>query len=94
MCIKEKSEHLQMTLVPIFAISTDFESTKNLLGFPFQAPVFFGQFIVISDFIKMNQTLWNSTEEAVSSLIFGGFIIYTYAYAIFLCYAIYDYQVV
>ena len=31
-----------MILVPFFAISTDFESTKNLLGFPFQAPVIFG----------------------------------------------------
>ena len=30
-----------MMLVPIFAISTDFGSTKNLLGFPFQVPVFF-----------------------------------------------------
>ena len=31
-----------MILVPFFAISTAFGFTKNLLSFPFQAPVFFG----------------------------------------------------
>ena len=30
-----------MILVPFFAISTAFGFTKNLLSFPFQAPVFF-----------------------------------------------------
>ena len=31
-----------MILVPFFAISTVYGSTKNLLSLPFQAPVFFG----------------------------------------------------
>ena len=30
-----------MILVPFFAISTAYGSTKNLLSLPFQAPVFF-----------------------------------------------------
>ena len=30
-----------MIIVPFFAISTAFGFTKNLLSFPFQAPVFF-----------------------------------------------------
>ena len=32
-----------MILVPFFASSTGYGSTKNLLSLPFQAPVFFGQ---------------------------------------------------
>ena len=32
-----------MILVPFFAISTVYGSTKNLLSLPFQAPVFFAQ---------------------------------------------------
>ena len=35
-------EYLQMILVPFFASSTGYGSTKNLLSLPFQAPVFFG----------------------------------------------------
>ena len=30
-----------MILVPFFAVSTAFGFTKNLMSFPFQAPVFF-----------------------------------------------------
>ena len=40
----------------------------------------------------MNSTLWNSTEEVVAHLILGAVTILVYAYAIFLCYAIWDYQ--
>ena len=33
-----------MILVPFFASSTVYGSTKNLLSLPFQAPVFFGYY--------------------------------------------------
>ena len=36
-----------MILVPFFASSTVYGSTKNLLSLPFQAPVFFGLFHTI-----------------------------------------------
>ena len=42
----------------------------------------------------MNGTLWNSTEEAACSFFLSGIVIVLYAYSIFLCYAINDYQVV
>ena len=40
----------------------------------------------------MNVTLWNTTEEAVSSFFLGGATVFVHFYAIFLCSAIYDYQ--
>ena len=43
-------------------------------------------------FNRMNETFLNSTEEVVGCLFLGGIIFFVYAYAIFLCYAIYDYQ--
>ena len=43
-------------------------------------------------FDRMNETFLNSTEEVVGCLFLGGIIFSVYAYAIFLCYAIYDYQ--
>ena len=35
-----------MILVPFFASSTEYGSTKNLLSLPFQAPVFFDLYYV------------------------------------------------
>ena len=40
----------------------------------------------------MNETLWNTFSEAFVHFSLGGIIISIYTYAIFLCYAIYDYQ--
>ena len=40
----------------------------------------------------MNETFLNSTEEVVGRLFLGGATFSVCAYAIFLCYAIYDYQ--
>ena len=40
----------------------------------------------------MNETLWNSTEEAVGQLALAAVTFFIHAYAIFLCFAIYDYQ--
>ena len=40
----------------------------------------------------MNSTLWNTTEEAAMHFILGAVTIFVHAYAIFLCYAVYDYQ--
>ena len=40
----------------------------------------------------MNETFLNSTEEVVGRLFLGGTTFSVCAYAIFLCYAIYDYQ--
>ena len=40
----------------------------------------------------MNETLLNSTEDVVGCLFLGGTTLSVCAYAIFLCYAIYDYQ--
>ena len=40
----------------------------------------------------MNVTFLNSTEEAVGQLVLAGTTFSVCAYAIFLCYAIYDYQ--
>ena len=40
----------------------------------------------------MNETFLNSTEEVVGCLFLGGTTFSVCAYAIFLCYAIYDYQ--
>ena len=40
----------------------------------------------------MNGTFCNSAEEALGHLLLGGTVIGIYSYAIFLCYAIYDYQ--
>ena len=40
----------------------------------------------------MNETFFNSTEEVVGRLFLGGTIFSVCAYAIFLCYAICDYQ--
>ena len=40
----------------------------------------------------MNETFLNSTEEVVGCLLLGGTTFSVCAYAIFLCYAIYDYQ--
>ena len=41
---------------------------------------------------SMNVTLWNSTEEAITYICMGGISIFLHAYGIFLCYAIFDYQ--
>ena len=40
----------------------------------------------------MNRTLWSSTEEAIGHFFLGGILVGLYSYAIFLCYAVYDYQ--
>ena len=40
----------------------------------------------------MNSTLWNSYEEAAIHFIIGIVAIFVNSYAIFLCYAVYDYQ--
>ena len=40
----------------------------------------------------MNETFLNSMEEVVGHLFLGGTIFSVSAYAIFLCYAAYDYQ--
>ena len=40
----------------------------------------------------MNETLWNTFSEAFVHFFLGGITISIYTYAIFLCYAIYDYQ--
>ena len=40
----------------------------------------------------MNSTIWSSTEEAVVSFILAPITIFVFAYANFLCNAIYDYQ--
>ena len=40
----------------------------------------------------MNVTIWNTTEETVSSFFLGGATAFVHCYAIFLCSAIYDYQ--
>ena len=40
----------------------------------------------------MNETLWNSTEEAIGHFLLGAISLGIYGYAIFLSYAIYDYQ--
>ena len=40
----------------------------------------------------MNSTLWNSYEEAAVHFIIGIVAIFVNSYAIFLCYAVYDYQ--
>ena len=40
----------------------------------------------------MNETIWSSTSEAFVHFFLGGLTVFLYTYAIFLCYAIYDYQ--
>ena len=40
----------------------------------------------------MNSTLWNSQEEVVWSFILAPVAIFVYGYAMYLNYAIYDYQ--
>lgn len=40
----------------------------------------------------MNSTIWNSYEEAVLHFSIGIVTIFINSYAIFLCYAVYDYQ--
>jgi hypothetical protein len=40
----------------------------------------------------MNETLWNSTEEAFGYFLLGALSIFIHAYAMFLCSAISDYQ--
>ena len=40
----------------------------------------------------MNSTLWNTNEEALGHFILGGTSLFVHAYAIFICYAISDYQ--
>ena len=41
---------------------------------------------------RMNSTLWNSTEEALGHFFLGGLIFLIFFYAIYLSYAIHDYQ--
>ena len=41
---------------------------------------------------NMNETIWNTTSEVYIHFFLGGITIFVYSYAIFLCYAIYDYQ--
>ena len=43
-------------------------------------------------FYRMNVTYLNSTEEVLGCLFLCGTTIFVCAYALFLCYAIYDYQ--
>ena len=40
----------------------------------------------------MNETIWSTNSEAFVHFFLGGITIFLYSYAIFLCYAIYDYQ--
>ena len=40
----------------------------------------------------MNSTVWNSQEEVVWSFVLAPVTILVFGYAIYLCYAIYDYQ--
>ena len=40
----------------------------------------------------MNLTVWNGTEEMVGSFILAALTLFVHGYAIFLSYAIYDYQ--
>ena len=40
----------------------------------------------------MNETLWNSAEEAVGQFALAGVVIFLHGYAIFLCFAIYEYE--
>ena len=40
----------------------------------------------------MNSTLWNSSEEALGHFFLGGLIFLTFLYAIYLSYAVHDYQ--
>ena len=40
----------------------------------------------------MNSTLWKTNEEALGHFILGGTSLFVHAYAIFICYAISDYQ--
>ena len=40
----------------------------------------------------MNETIWNTTSEVYVHFFLGGITILFYTYAIFLCFAIYDYQ--
>ena len=40
----------------------------------------------------MNETIWNTTSEVYIHFLLGGITVFVYSYAIFLCYAIYDYQ--
>ena len=40
----------------------------------------------------MNETLWNSTEEGIGSIILGGVTFLVHFYAILISSAIYDYQ--
>ena len=40
----------------------------------------------------MNETLWNSAEEAVGQFALAGVVIFLHGYAIFLCSAIYEYE--
>ena len=43
-------------------------------------------------YLVMNETLWNSTGEACGQFAIAGLAIFLHGYAIFLCFAIYDYQ--
>ena len=40
----------------------------------------------------MNETIWNTTFEVYLHFFLGGITILFYTYAIFICFAIYDYQ--
>ena len=41
----------------------------------------------------MNMTMWNSLEETLEvKLLLGVVTLFVHGYAIFICYAIYDYQ--
>ena len=40
----------------------------------------------------MNETLWNSTEDGIGSIILGGVTFFVHFYAILISSAIYDYQ--
>ena len=40
----------------------------------------------------MNFTIWNDTNEVVASFVLAAVSIFVHAYAIFLCFAIWDYQ--
>ena len=59
-----------MILVPFFAISTMYGSTKNLLSLPFQASVFFGLYYTYYMYTSTNLTRVNASEYAKNGLMF------------------------
>ena len=42
--------------------------------------------------MNLTTAFWNTTEESIGHVFLGGLTLIVYGYAIFVCYAIYDYQ--